>query len=183
MLTLNSPGLGFTLGLFISPLLLLRTETFQPLKHLGVQCQRLYNVSGRGVQDPDDHSEVEGGSGLVGEEKLAAELAQKVKVLCWVLTLPTNHQVKVTELSIIDSKWPKFTNFDTKKSHGLQARHVKATWGSRCNKLLFMSSEADPDLPAVKLNVSEGRDNLWDKTRNAFQYVYNKHYQDQGCIF
>ena len=109
MLTLNSPGLGFTLGLFISPLLLLRTETFQPLKHLGVQCQRLYNVSGRDV-----HSEVGGGSGLVGEEKLAAELAQKVKVLCWVLTLPTNHQVKVTELSIIDSKWPKFTNFDTK---------------------------------------------------------------------
>ena len=103
MLTLNCPGLGFTLGLVISPLLLLRTENFQPLKHLGFQCQRFYNVSGRDVQDPDDQSEVEGVSGPVGEDKLAAELAKKVKVLCWVLTLPSNHQVKVTELSIIDS--------------------------------------------------------------------------------
>ena len=52
-------------------------------------------MSGRDVQDPDDYSEVEGGSGLVGEDKLAAELAGEVKILCWVLTLPTNHQVKV----------------------------------------------------------------------------------------
>ena len=41
-----------------------------------------------------------------------------------------------------------------------------------------MSSQADPDLPAVQLNVSEGRDNLWDKTKKAFQYVYNNHFQD-----
>ena len=60
-------------------------------------------MSGRNVQEPDDQSEMEGVSGLVGEDKLAAELAGKVKILCWVLTLPTNHQVKVTELSIIDS--------------------------------------------------------------------------------
>ena len=29
------------------------------------------------------------------EDKLAAELAEKVKVLCWVMTGPTNHQAKV----------------------------------------------------------------------------------------
>ena len=43
---------------------------------------------------------------------------------------------------------------------------------------MFMSSQADPDLPAVQLNVSEGRDNLWAKTKNAFQYVYQNHFQD-----
>ena len=59
-----------------------------------------------------------------------------------------------------------------------QAGHVKATWGTRCNKLLFMSSETDPVLPTVKLNVSEGRENLWDKTKKAFENVYKNHFQD-----
>ena len=61
------------------------------------------------VHDPHDHSELEGVSGPErevvfhskeeeahqGEDKLAAELAEKVKVLCWVMTGPTNHQAKV----------------------------------------------------------------------------------------
>lgn len=45
---------------------------------------------------------------------VAKELYDKVKVLCWIMTTPKNHQKK--------------------------ARHVKATWGARCNVLLFMSS-------------------------------------------
>ena len=42
-------------------------------------------------------------------------LAEKVRVLCWVMTAPGNHDLK--------------------------AKHVKATWGKRCNILLFMSTE------------------------------------------
>jgi len=86
------------------------------------------------------------------EDIVARDLAQKVKVLCWIMTQPDNHKGK--------------------------ARHVKATWGRRCNKLIFMSSINDPDLPSVRLNVSEGRDNLWAKTKNAFTYVYNNHFED-----
>ena len=145
-------GLGFILGLLISPLLT-RTDNFQ------------LPGSFHHVQDPHDPHDQ---SNLEGVDKLAAELTEKVKVLCWVMTGPTNHQAKVRQ----GLMFPVFSLLC------LQARHVKATWGSRCNKLLFMSSQADPDLPAVKLNVSEGRDNLWDKTKKAFQYVYTNHFQD-----
>ena len=71
---------------------------------------------------------------------------------------------------------------------------MKATWGRRCNKLIFMSSTNDESLPAVKLDVKEGRDNLWGKTKQvenmktfeelecsylqAFEYVYKNHLDD-----
>ncbi|XP_012255832.2 glycoprotein-N-acetylgalactosamine 3-beta-galactosyltransferase 1 isoform X1 [Athalia rosae] len=91
-----------------------------------------------------------------GEDKVAKELAKKVRVLCWVMTGPKNHQTK--------------------------ARHVKATWGKRCNILLFMSSEEDASLPTVALPVKEGRDNLWAKTKAAFKYAFDN-YKDQADWF
>jgi len=86
----------------------------------------------------------------------AEELAKKVRVLCWVMTGPDNHKTK--------------------------AAHVKATWGKRCNKLLFMSSKEDKELGSVALDAPEGHDNLWAKTRQAFQYVY-KHHKDEADWF
>ena len=44
---------------------------------------------------------------------------------------------------------------------------MKNTWGKHCDKLVFMSSESDPKLGAVDLNVSEGRQNLWGKTKQV----------------
>ena len=36
----------------------------------------------------------------------------------------------------------------------------------------------DPELGAVALNISEGRQNLWGKTKRGFQYCY-QHHRDQ----
>ncbi|EDW77942.1 uncharacterized protein Dwil_GK24754 [Drosophila willistoni] len=88
---------------------------------------------------------------------IADKLKREVRILCWVLTNPKNHKEK--------------------------ALHVKRTWGKRCNILLFMSSEEDEELPTVKLNVAEGRANLWLKVKEAFKYVYKHHYNDADWFF
>lgn len=63
----------------------------------------------------------------------------------------------------------------TPKNHQKKARHVKRTWGSRCNKLIFMSTTVDPELESVALPVQEGRNNLWAKTKEAFIHIYKHH--------
>lgn len=73
------------------------------------------------------------------------------RILCWIMTGPKN----------LDSR----------------TRHIKDTWGRRCNIVLYMSS-VQTDFPTVKLNVSEGRQNLYWKTIRAFQYIHRHHLQD-----
>ena len=82
--------------------LLIRTENFQP--------RGVHNL-----HDPFDHSELKGVSGPVrevvfhskeeeahqGEDKLAVTV-EKVKVLCWIMTGPQNHQTKVSKLTVRD---------------------------------------------------------------------------------
>ena len=71
----------------------------------------------------------------------------RVRVLCWVMTSP--------------------------KTLMSRALHVRNTWGSRCDRTLYMSSQENRTFPAVGLHVPEGRDALWDKTRAAFKYIYD----------
>ena len=52
------------------------------------------------------------------DDAVAQELSKKVRILCWIMTAPQYLQAK--------------------------ARHVRATWGRRCNVLLV--SESSPKL-------------------------------------
>ncbi|CAG9802426.1 unnamed protein product [Chironomus riparius] len=87
------------------------------------------------------------------ENKLADHLFNEVRVLCWVFTHPANHKTKVP--------------------------HVRETWGKKCNKLLFMSIEADLEQPdIIALPILNGRSHLWNKTRLAMKYVYENYFND-----
>ncbi|KAH8334613.1 hypothetical protein KR059_012237, partial [Drosophila kikkawai] len=82
----------------------------------------------------------------------ATRLFNETRVLCLVLTSP--------------------------KSHKSRAVHIQRTWGTRCHKLIFMSTKEDKELGAVGLNVREGYWNLWSKTRASLQYAYKHHFQN-----
>uniref|UniRef100_A0A183SMX7 Reverse transcriptase domain-containing protein n=1 Tax=Schistocephalus solidus TaxID=70667 RepID=A0A183SMX7_SCHSO len=83
---------------------------------------------------------------------LADELATKVRVYCFILTMPTSKEVK--------------------------AVHVKATWASRFDKFVFISSEDDPSFPMLKAVDSESRKHLWLKTRFGVINAYRNHLND-----
>lgn len=46
---------------------------------------------------------------------VAKHMRDEIRILCWIMTGPTNHKIK--------------------------AQHIRHTWGKHCNTLLFMSSE------------------------------------------
>ena len=72
------------------------------------------------------------------DDTIARKLEKTVRVLCWIMTSPTN----------LDRR----------------AVHVRNTWGKRCNKLLFFSSKNNSTFPTIGLNVTEGRSHLTAKT-------------------
>lgn len=103
-----------------------------------------YNIFKENTQN-SQLSRYESLSNELYENKLAEMLFKEVKILCWVFTHPANHKVR--------------------------SIHVKNTWSKRCNKLLFMSSEEDPDLPIVVVPGENGRQHLWNKTQHVYRYV------------
>ncbi|KAM8715046.1 hypothetical protein ACLKA7_002145 [Drosophila subpalustris] len=59
----------------------------------------------------------------------------------------------------------------------LYARHVHATWGRRCGKLVFVSSESYEPLGVVQVVDAEGGSyhDLWNKTREGFRHVWQQY--------
>nr|XP_027213724.1 glycoprotein-N-acetylgalactosamine 3-beta-galactosyltransferase 1-like [Penaeus vannamei] len=89
---------------------------------------------------------------LVKELQEAKRLFEEVTILCWVPLYP--------------------------EAHNRTSRHVIATWGKRCNKLVFMSTMDDPSIDAVNVGSKEGYGYLWHKTMFSLQYIY-KHFLNE----
>ncbi|XP_069676451.1 glycoprotein-N-acetylgalactosamine 3-beta-galactosyltransferase 1-like isoform X3 [Periplaneta americana] len=158
-------AIGITFGFSFAYILLSTTRSLEDFSFFPARSAPNYmdrhHHSDKEYNQGPDISEM-GGHGRDeqhhrGEDIEAQKLAKKVRVLCWVMTNPKNHEKK--------------------------ARHVKATWGTRCNILLFMSTEDDESLPTIKLAVQEGRDYLWSKTKEAFLYVYKHHFEEADWFF
>ena len=61
----------------------------------------------------------------------------------------------------------------TAPRHQERAVHVKATWGRRCNKLIFASDTDDLSLPAFKFADQPGRQFVTFKMRGALQWAHD----------
>ena len=51
---------------------------------------------------------------------------------------------------------------------------IKDTWGSKCDKLLFISDENDNTIPTIQLG-QPGYKNLWSKTREMFIMAHREY--------
>lgn len=86
------------------------------------------------------------------DERLANKLWHEVKVLCLVMTNPVSHRTK--------------------------ADHVKNTWGKRCNKLLFITTQDDDELDTIVVPMEESRLALRRKSKTAFLHAHDNYLND-----
>lgn len=100
----------------------------------------------------EKHRDFEEANQGIYDEMLSQSIYKEVKLLCMVMTFPKNHRTK--------------------------AMTVKNTWGRRCNKLVFISSEEDQVLETVAIPLKESRKALWTKTKAGFMHLYGNFLND-----
>jgi hypothetical protein len=83
------------------------------------------------------------------DQKLAEILFNEVRIACLVNTMKENHKTR--------------------------AIYIKRTWGRKCNKLFFITSEHDPELNTIVVPLNETKTMLRKKIRAAFLHVYENH--------
>ncbi|KAF0700542.1 Aste57867_8949 [Aphanomyces stellatus] len=78
------------------------------------------------------------------------------KILCWVNTFDANHG---------------------------RARSIKATWGKRCDKIVFMSNVEDPSIPTVRVVAPATHLDLWQKHRAILRILWREYGDTYDWIF
>lgn len=90
------------------------------------------------------------------DQKLSQDLFNEVKIVCLVVTNPANHKNK--------------------------SIHIKNTWGKKCNKLFFVTTQPDPDLDTIVVPLNESKNTLRKKIKESFQYVYENFIDDHDWM-
>ncbi|XP_059488230.1 glycoprotein-N-acetylgalactosamine 3-beta-galactosyltransferase 1-like [Neocloeon triangulifer] len=90
---------------------------------------------------------------LKGSEEVAARrLAQEIRIICLVHTMPHNHNDR--------------------------AAHVRDTWGRHCNNIHFISSKRDPTLPTTDVDIPPNRELEWAKMESSFDFLLKQRIKD-----
>lgn len=95
------------------------------------------------------------------DTQIADYVKKEVKILCWIETCPKYLRQK--------------------------AIHIQRTWGKRCDKTLYVTTQADNDiekeLDLVVVNVTEGYKYLWSKTIHALQFIHDRYIDEYEWFF
>ncbi|TPP66597.1 Glycoprotein-N-acetylgalactosamine 3-beta-galactosyltransferase, partial [Fasciola gigantica] len=104
------------------------------------------------VQPDNGSVEISDPFGHYGETVIADRLTNRIRIVCMILTMPSNHRNR--------------------------SLAVKYTWAKRCSSYFFVSTEDDPSLPAFAAGVKESRNSLWDKVKFGVQMVIDNKTED-----
>ena len=87
------------------------------------------------------------------DQQLSDHLFNDVKIACIVVTNPASHRTK--------------------------AIYIKNTWGKRCNKLFFVTTQEDSELSeTIVLSLNESKKTLRKKIKRSFLHVHDNFFND-----
>lgn len=143
--------IGITFGLIVAQYRQIATEVMQP--HHPQSSATFEHLIDTGRSAANVQAMAKDNAHTFENDTVAQKLYGSIRILCWILTTPSNHLSR--------------------------AVHIKRTWGKRCNKLVFISTAGDAQLDAVALNVSHDTvATQWGKTKLALKHIYDNYRDD-----
>ncbi|XP_063704522.1 glycoprotein-N-acetylgalactosamine 3-beta-galactosyltransferase 1-like [Culicoides brevitarsis] len=115
--------------------------------------------------DVMDYSSIKLQSNVLLDTRAADYATKEVKVLCWIETYPKNFREK--------------------------AIHIQRTWGKRCDKTIYVTTQVENDVVAgtvedaevLPLNITEGYEYLWTKTTHALRVIHDRYIDNFDWFF
>uniref|UniRef100_A0A336LWT3 N-acetylgalactosaminide beta-1,3-galactosyltransferase n=1 Tax=Culicoides sonorensis TaxID=179676 RepID=A0A336LWT3_CULSO len=109
----------------------------------------------------DDYTKIKLQSNVHLNTATADNIKRQVRILCWIETCPKNLKQK--------------------------AIHIQRTWGKRCDKTVYVTTEPKNDdnkeLELVVVNVTEGYKYLWSKTIHALKLIHREYIDEYDWFF